>query len=158
MKSERVTRTWEFYRDNCDGFKEPMRKELRNLDGYVSSIEAENAKLMERYYAYEYKMDGLVCKLTGGLLSKSATLPNDALYSVVEEQMTDELVEENFKLGLENAELRELCRDLFDRLMDKDEHCGECRSQCEHDAWNFGDPKCVYAKRMRELGVEAEHD
>ena len=54
---------------------------------------------------------------------------------------------------VENAKLRELCGDLFDRLMDKDEHCGECRSQCEHDAWNFGDPKCVYAKRMCELGV-----
>ena len=53
----------------------------------------------------------------------------------------------------ENAKLRELCGDLFDRLMDKDERCGECRSQCEHDAWNFGDPKCVYAERMRELGV-----
>lgn len=47
MKSKRVTCTWEFYRDNCDGFKEPMRKELRKLDGYVSSIEAENAKLRE---------------------------------------------------------------------------------------------------------------
>ena len=53
-------------------------------------------------------------------------------------------------------ELRELCRDLFDRLMDKDEHCGECRSECEYDAWNFGDPKCVYAKRMRELGIKVE--
>jgi len=57
------------------------------------------------------------------------------------------------RLEAENAKLRELCGDLFDRLMDKDEHCGECRSQCEHDAWNFGDPKCVYAKRMRELGI-----
>ena len=57
------------------------------------------------------------------------------------------------ELEAENAKLRELCGDLFDRLMDKDEHCGECRSQCEHDAWNFGDPKCVYAKRMRELGI-----
>lgn len=47
MKSKRVTCTWEFYRDNCDGFKEPMRKELRKLDGYVSSIEAENAELRE---------------------------------------------------------------------------------------------------------------
>ena len=56
------------------------------------------------------------------------------------------------ELEAENAKLRELCIDLFDRLMDKDEHCGECRL-CEYDAWNFGDPKCVYAKRMRELGV-----
>ena len=56
-------------------------------------------------------------------------------------------------LEAENAKLRELCGDLFDRLRDEDEHCGECRSQREHDAWNFGDPKCVYAKRMCELGV-----
>lgn len=47
MKSKRVTCTWEFYRDNCEGFKEPMRKELRKLDDYVSNIEAENAKLRE---------------------------------------------------------------------------------------------------------------
>jgi len=45
MKSKRVTSTWEFYRDNCEGFKEPMRKELRKLDGYVANIEAENSKL-----------------------------------------------------------------------------------------------------------------
>ena len=56
------------------------------------------------------------------------------------------------------CELRELCRDLFDRLMDEDEHCGECRSECEYDAWNFGDPKCVYAKRMQKLGIEVEDD
>jgi len=57
------------------------------------------------------------------------------------------------RLEAKNAKLRELCIDLFDRLRDRDKHCGECRSQCEHDAWNFGDPKCVYAKRMRELGM-----
>jgi len=56
----------------------------------------------------------------------------------------------------EYAKLRELCGDLFDRLMDKDEHCGECRSSCEYDAWNFGDPKCVYVKRMRGLGIEVD--
>lgn len=47
MKSDSVTKVWEFYRDNCVGFKEPMRKELRKLDNYVASIEAENAKLRE---------------------------------------------------------------------------------------------------------------
>ena len=55
----------------------------------IVKLEDENAKMREKYYKYESKMDGLVCELTGGLLSKSATLPNDALYSVVEEQMTD---------------------------------------------------------------------
>lgn len=47
MKSESVTKAWEFYRDNCQGFKEPMRKEFRRLDGYVASLESENAKLRE---------------------------------------------------------------------------------------------------------------
>lgn len=56
----------------------------------------------------------------------------------------------------ENAKLRELCRDLFDRLMDKDEICGECRSSCEYDAWNFGIDGCIYKRRMDELGVEVD--
>lgn len=47
MKSEQVTLAWEFYRDNCEGFKEPMRKELRKLDDYVASVEAENDRLRE---------------------------------------------------------------------------------------------------------------
>ena len=63
---------------------------------------------------------------------------------------------EHRRIKADNAKLRELCRDLFDRLMDKDEHCGECRSQCEHDAWNFGDPKCVYAERVCELKIEVD--
>lgn len=62
--------------------------------------------------------------------------------------------DDRMELAERIVRLEEPCGDLFDRLMDKDEHCGECRSQCEHDAWNFGDPKCVYAKRMRELGIE----
>lgn len=56
----------------------------------------------------------------------------------------------------ENDELRGLARDLYNRLNGIDEHCGECRSNCDYDAWNFGDPKCIYAKRMRELGIEVE--
>lgn len=55
MKSKRVTCTWEFYRDNCDGFKEPMRKELRKLDGYVSNLEAENAELREQIQDAEHE-------------------------------------------------------------------------------------------------------
>lgn len=56
----------------------------------------------------------------------------------------------------QNAKLRELVRDLYNRLNDIDENCGECRSSCDYDAWNFGDPKCVYARRVRELGIEVE--
>jgi len=45
MESQRVTEAWEFYRDNCPGFKEPMRKRLRKLDKYVAGLESENASL-----------------------------------------------------------------------------------------------------------------
>ena len=47
MRSQRVTETWEFYRDNCPGFKEPMRKRFRELDEYVVGLEVKNAKLRE---------------------------------------------------------------------------------------------------------------
>lgn len=47
MKSESVDEVWEFYRDNCPGFKEPMRKEFRKLDEHVTRLEAENAKLRD---------------------------------------------------------------------------------------------------------------
>ena len=40
MRSAAVTEAWEFYRDNCPGFKEPMRRKLRELDEYVSRLEA----------------------------------------------------------------------------------------------------------------------
>lgn len=56
MKSESVTKAWEFYRDNCQGFKEPMRKEFRRLDEYVASLESDNAKLRERIH--ELEMEG----------------------------------------------------------------------------------------------------
>ena len=58
------------------------------------------------------------------------------------------------KLKSENEKLREMVRDLYNRLNDNDEHCGECRSSCNYDAWNFGSSKCIYAKRMQELGIE----
>ena len=53
MKSKRVTQAWEFYRDNTQGYKEPMRREFRKLDEHVFSVEAENAELRElaRKYA-----------------------------------------------------------------------------------------------------------
>lgn len=45
MKTECVTKVWEFYRDNCAGYKEPMRKEMRKLDDYVADLLADNANL-----------------------------------------------------------------------------------------------------------------
>lgn len=57
-----------------------------------------------------------------------------------------------------NAELRELAKDLYNRLNDSDKNCRECRNSCNYDAWNFGDPKCIYARRMRELGIKIEVD
>jgi len=45
MRTEQVTKVWEFYRDNCAGYKEPMRKQLRELDENVDNIETENAEL-----------------------------------------------------------------------------------------------------------------
>ena len=39
MRSAAVNEAWEFYRDNCPGFKEPMRREFRRLDEYVSKLE-----------------------------------------------------------------------------------------------------------------------
>lgn len=67
MKSEHVTKAWEFYRDDCQGFKEPMRQEFRKLDDYVSGLEDENAKLRKLtdelwalaygYVPYESELD-----------------------------------------------------------------------------------------------------
>ena len=118
----------------------------------IVKLEDENAKMREKYYKYESKMDGLVCELTGGLLSKSATLPNDALYSVIEEQMTDELVDESFKLTLENAKLRELARDAL--MLTKDTDCYGCRyddhADCEHGY------ECTLLRRANELGIKRE--
>ena len=106
-----------------DPIYEAQAYEIAKMARSISALESENEKLREKYYEYESKMDGLVCKLTGGLLSKSATLSNDALYSVVEEQMTDELVDENFKLESENTKLRESVRNLLTCV--KHEECEE---------------------------------
>lgn len=44
MHSQHVQEAWEYYRDNCPGFKEPMRKALRKLDAYVTDIEERLAR------------------------------------------------------------------------------------------------------------------
>lgn len=84
----------------------------------LEDARAENAKLRERYYAYEYKMDSLVSSLTGGLLSKSAATPNDVLYSSVVEELTEDQIKENCKLEAENAKLRELLQRTWDAFHD----------------------------------------
>ena len=127
--------------------------EYEELVAAAQFLWMENVKLREKYYEYESKMNGLVCKLTGGLLSKSATLPNDALYSVVEEQMTDELVDENFKLRLENQKLRRLARGLNWCTENAKVPSAECeRCPLGDTFFECGELSCE--KLMRELGIE----
>lgn len=83
----------------------------------IVELEDEAERLHERYDEYESKMDGLVRRLTGGLLSKSAATPNDVLYSATMEQMTDELIDENFKLESENAKLRIIVRNWYPHMV-----------------------------------------
>lgn len=47
MRSKKVTEAWEFYRDNCPGFNEPMRKKMRELDEYVADLEQFAKELLE---------------------------------------------------------------------------------------------------------------
>lgn len=124
----------------------------------MSMLTVQANHLREMAYTVERVKNDAVGKLS---LSGSITLATaamdmrDAADTIARLRNTcHDLQHENKELKAENAKLRELCGDLFNRLRDKDEHCGECRSQCEHDAWNFGDPKCVYAKRLKEVGIE----
>lgn len=48
MRTKAVKEVWEFYCDNCLGFKEPMRKQMRELDAYVAKLEAENEWLSKK--------------------------------------------------------------------------------------------------------------
>ena len=127
-----------------------LRSCLRDDAENARQIMGENAELRERYDEYESKMDGLVLRLTGGLLSKSAATPNDALYSVTMEQMTDELVGENFKMESENAKLRELARKYSEYTsQDRCEGC-VCKSRC-----NDGDvDECWQRTEIREMERE----
>lgn len=111
----------------------------QDIIDHMRDARAENDKLRERYYAYEYKMDGLVSRLTGGLLSKSAATPNDVLYSTAEESLTK-------RLQSENAKLRELVRMAW-----KCAHSGLSCSDCRMVAGG-----CTLQSAMRELGVEAD--
>lgn len=99
MKSKRVTSTWEFYRDNCEGFKEPMRKELRKLDVYVANIEAENAKLRDELdFCLKHVPDCDGC---------------EAMLDCWECLLADSSQKERKRLDYENEKLRELVRDLY---------------------------------------------
>lgn len=61
MRSAAVREACEFYRANCPGFKEPVRKEFRRLDEHVASLESENAELRElvRYMRHFIKRLGV---------------------------------------------------------------------------------------------------
>lgn len=150
MKSERVTRTWEFYRDNCDGFKDSMRKEFRKLDEYVSSIETENAKLRELVSSMYRNMQGVLDRSTDTVwVDKIATLRDcmDGHMEVMaelgipprdyEDRMRElETGDHDWcpmqlsglarcegpdpVLKAENAKLRKLCKDLYNQVKTDD--------------------------------------
>jgi len=129
-----------------------LRIEAERLVEENEELRAENAKLRERYYAYEYKMDGLVSSLTGGLLSKSAATPNDVLYSSVVDELTEDQIKENCKLEADNAKLRELAR-RFGEYVSQD-RCEGCvmKRRC-----NNGDvEECWQMTEIRALANELE--
>ena len=122
-----------------------LRRELDFYKAQVEPVEEERIRFRERWKE---------------ALAENAKL-RDAMYTNAGKHALQHMDEDELRIWATQQseyieELRELCTDLFDRLRDEDEHCGECRSSCEYDAWNFGDPKCVYAKRMRELGIEED--
>lgn len=129
MKSERVTQAWEFYRDNCQGYKETMRQEFRKLDEYVSSIETENAKLQERV---EW-LDG-ECRKSMGASHKFF-----------------EMVGEYQK---ENAKLRELVLCLLTCSSDSGDACDKCPVNGGSGIWDFADFCDSLLDRVRKLGIE----
>ena len=135
-----------------------LRNKLADMVDQREEIERLRAESeMPRYDGMDY--EELVTAAQFSWLENAKL--RDAMYTNAGKHALQHMDEDELRIWATQQseyidELLELCRDLFDRLMDKDEHCGECRSQCEHDAWNFGDPKCVYAKRMRELGVEVD--
>jgi hypothetical protein len=121
-----------------------VRRTIAEQRDEITTLRAGNAKLRDRYDAYEYKMDGLVSMLTGGLLSKSAATPNSVIYSVAQEEMTDELEEENTKL-------RELVTDL---ALDYLYSCGYHTQR--HDG--FPRHTCAeYEGLLDEIGIEVEN-
>lgn len=64
--SAAVREAWEFYRDNCTGFKEPMRRKVRELDEYVSRLEATLVRGTCRVEDYEDAGIG-VCSACGAV-------------------------------------------------------------------------------------------
>ena len=64
MRTKRVTETWEYYRVNCPGFKEPMRKRFRELDEYVAGLEELCADMwccIDRHDHHDYRDDLTPC-------------------------------------------------------------------------------------------------
>ena len=136
-------------RDNSEEAK-TARAIADGLEWEVEDLKAENLQLRQR-------MDKLIRILNNDY---DLCVQWDGLRKFWYVGLTDEGVRKrDAEVGLlrdQNAKLRELVRDLYNRFNDIDENCGECRSSCDYDAWNFGDPKCVYARRVRELGIEVE--
>ena len=72
-----------------------------------------------------------------------------------------ELMDENDKLKLENAKLRELVRDLYKVLFTLDiDHCQACpRDNINGPCTKFmvrGNDECSIEEVMRELGIEVD--
>lgn len=128
MKSEKVTEVWEYCRDNYSGFKEPMRKQFRRLDEYVSELESKLAELRERIA----ELDEL--------------LPENGRW------FSFETVE---AYVAEIAKLRELVRHMYECMgnIDADGNY-ECYS-CEYDNEEGG---CDFEHLMRELGIEVDDE
>ena len=135
-------------------------------------LKAENAKLRDKYDSYEQKMDALVWTLTGGLLSKSASTPNDVLCSTVEESLTERIQSENAKLLAERDEWHRVAvskQDIIDHMRDARAENAKLRelcisaykcarhsthATCEECMGMFGG--CTLRTAMRELGVEVD--
>lgn len=137
--------------------KEQLSVLCANYDRRIDALAEENAKLREQYYAYEYKMDGLVSRLTGGLLSKSAATPNDVLYSSVVEELTEDHIKENFELEADNAKLREA---VATAIKVQAVLCGDadmlyCRKDCTLHRQESDDClACDVIGVAQELGIE----
>ena len=139
-------------RDAADTIGE-LRGALQVASVDYRQLAAESARLRERYEEYEQKMDGLVDVLTGGLLSKSASTPNEFIEDAASEHLTKDLAEENARLVVklnaehlvrqnaesENAKLRELLQRTWDAF---------------HDA--TAREFVTVKNELRELGIEVD--
>lgn len=148
MRTEQVTKVWEFYRDNCAGYKEPMRKQLRELDEHVDHIEAENAELRERM------------ELLTAILRNDCDI--DASWDGLRLFWSIELTESGClmrdracKAEAENAKLRKLVRDMWHQSCTYDTTCDGCPRYVKH--WD-GTEECEFETRIIKLGIEVGYE